>query len=177
LEKELKDKDCEYELEKLKKENDKLKRKLTDTEEILKNTQVQYLSLKNEFDAFTKRVEENKLKDKEEIFEKTIIKFLPILEDFIKSYEHLPQEFKDHKWTEWLNLVNKKINSFLQEQWIEIIPTIWEQVDEQIHEVIWIHPVDDNKKWKIIQEVKKWYILNKQDKQKVLLPAKVVLWQ
>lgn len=177
LQEELNDKNCKDELEILKKENEKLKRQLQDKEEILKNTQVQYLSLKNEFDAFTKRVEENKAKHKDEIFEKTIIKFLPILEDFMKSYEHLPEEFKEHKWTEGLNLINKKINSFLQEQWIEMIPTIWEQVDEQIHEVIWMHPVDDEKKWKIIQEVKKWYVIKKQDKQKVLLPAKVILWQ
>lgn len=171
-------KNCKSELEKLKQENEKLKKKLSDTEEILKNTQVQYLSLKNEFDAYQKRVEASKKKLEQDIFEKTILKMLPIVELFLISYEHLPEDFKNHKWTEGLSLISKKIEQFLKDNGIKLIPTVWEEVDEMLHEIIQVQPVEDSdKKWKILQEVKKGYMLEKGGEKKVLVPAKVVLWQ
>ena len=179
-----KDLDClkdmvkyEEEKEQMKEEINKLKKELKEKEEILKNTQLQYLQLKNDFDSFSRRVHENEQKTKQEIFEKTILKFIPILEDFIKSYEHLPEEFKNHKWTEWLSIINKKIWKFLEDNKIEIIDTSWD-INEEHHEIIWVNSVEDEeKKWKIIQEVTKWYIVNYGDKKKVLLPAKVIIWQ
>jgi len=163
------------ELEKLKEENKKLNKQLEEKDEILKNTQLQYLTLKNDFDLLTRRMKENELKLKDEILEKTILKFLPIFEDFMKSYEHLPEEFKEHKWTEWLSLINKKLNNFLQEYNIEIIKTVWEEVDDNLHEIIWVEPSDE--KNKVIKEITKGYLIKKWDDIKVLKPAKVIVWQ
>ena len=163
--------------EELKEKNEKLKKKISDMEEILKNTQVQYLSLKNEFDAYQRRQELQRKKLEQQTFEKIILKVLPILELFLISYEHLPEEFKEHKWTEGIDIVNKKIKQFLDEHNIEIIPTVWQQPDETKHEIIQIQEVDDKNKWKIIQEVKKGYILKTDEWEKVLIPAKVILWQ
>jgi len=170
-------KNCEKELEKLKQENEKLKRKLADSEEILKNTQLQYVQLKNEFDAYQRRIQAQQQKLKQEAFEKVILNVLPILELFLQSYDHLPEEFKEHKWTEGLTIINKKISQFLENSGIEIIPTIGETPDETMHEIIHVQEVPEDKKWKIIQEVKKWYILKTTDWKKVLTPAKVVIWQ
>jgi len=169
--------DLEKEYEKLKIENEKLQKKLSDMEEILKNTQIQYISLKNEFDAYQKRQQLQQKKLEQQTFEKVILKVLPILELFLISYEHLPEEFKEHKWTEWIDIINKKINQFLKDHNIEIISTVWEEPDETKHEIIQVQEVSDDKKWKIIQEVKKWYILKTEDGEKVLIPAKVILWQ
>jgi molecular chaperone GrpE len=108
---------------------------------------------------------------------KNILAILPILELFEVSYDHIPDEFKKHKWTEGLDIINKKIMNFLKENNIEIIPTIDEDVNEELHEVIWIQNTSEDKKWKIIQEVKKWYILKTKDWTKVLQPAKVIIWQ
>jgi len=163
------------ELEQLKQENEKLKKQLEEKEEILKNTQLQYITLKNDFDLLVRKMKEKELSLKDEILENTIVKFLPIFEDFIKSYEHLPEEFKEHKWTEWLSLINKKLNNFLQEHNIEIIKTIWEEVDDNVHEIIWVEPSEN--KNKIIKEITKWYIIKKWDSKKVLKPAKVIIWQ
>jgi len=170
-------KNCEKELEKLKQENEKLKKKLADSEEILKNTQLQYVQLKNEFDAYQRRIQAQQQKLKQEAFEKVILDILPILELFLQSYEHLPEEFKEHKWTEGLAIINKKISQFLENSGIEVIPTVGETPDEILHEIIHVQEVPEDKKWKIIQEVKKWYILKTPDGKKVLLPAKVVIWQ
>jgi len=162
---------------KLLEENEKLKKKLSDMEEILKNTQIQYLSLKNEFDAYQRRQELQKKKLEQQTFEKVLLKVLPILELFLLSYEHLPEDFKDHKWTEWIHIVNKKIQQFLKDHKIEIIPTVWVEPDETKHEIIQVQEVDDENKGKIIQEVKKGYILKTDEGEKVLIPAKVILWQ
>jgi len=160
----------------LKEENEKLNKKIKELEEILANSQIQYVSLKNEFDAYQKRIKDNEEKFKQAIFEKTILEIIPILELFMESYKHLPEEFKKHKWTEWLDIINKKILTFLENKWIEIIPTVWNEADENIHEIIHIQEVDDkNKKWKIIQEIKKWYVIKTKNWKKVLLPAKVVV--
>ncbi len=178
LEKELQKETKVYEdLEKTQKENEKLKKELKEQEEMLKNTQLQYVSLKNEFDSFSNRVKKNEEKQKDEIFEKIILKIIPVIELFVSSYEHLPKEFEGHKWTEWLDIINKKINSFLEEFNIEVIKTVWEEVDETKHEILWMEPTEDKSmKEKIVKEIKKWYILKNSDKNKVLMPAKVIVW-
>ncbi len=167
----------ENEIEKLKIENKKLKKTIKEMEEIIKNTQLQYISLKDEFDAYQNRVKSQQNKLKQETFEKVILDVLPIIEMFLQSYEYLPDEFKWHKWSEWLNIINKKIKSFFEDFWIEVIPTVWETPNEIMHEIIHIQNVSDKEKWKIIQEIKKWYMLKTPEGNKVLLPAKVILWE
>ena len=164
-------------IKKLEEEKEKLERKLKEQEEITKNTQLQYLTLKNDFNSFTNRVKEQEKKMKDEIFEKIILKLLPTIELMMLSYETLPDEFKNHKWTEWLTILHKKILSLLEELNISIIPTVWEEIDEEKHEIIWTKPWDEKNKWKIVEEVKKWYLIKYQDKAKVLQPAKVLIWQ
>jgi len=165
------------EIKELKKEKEKLERKLKEQEEITKNTQLQYLTLKNDFNSFTNRVKEQEKKMKDEIFENIILKLLPTIELMMLSYDTLPDEFKNHKWTEWLSILHKKILSLLDELNISIIPTIWEEVNEEKHEIIWTKPWDKKNKWKIVAEVKKWYIIKYPDKDKILQPAKVLIWE
>jgi len=164
-------------IEELKVEKEKLVRKLQEQEEITKNTQLQYLTLKNDFNSFTNRVKEQEKKMKDEIFEKIILKLLPTIELMMLSYDTLPDEFKNHKWTEWLSILHKKILSLLDELNISIIPTVWEEVDEEKHEIIWTKPWEEKNKWKILTEVKKWYVIKYPDKEKVLQPAKVLIWE
>jgi len=164
-------------IEELKKEKEKLERKLQEQEEITKNTQLQYLTLKNDFNSFTNRVKEQEKRMKDEIFENIILKLLPTIELMMLSYDTLPDEFKNHKWTEWLSILHKKILSLLDELNISIIPTVWEEVNEEKHEIIWTKSWDEENKWKIVAEVKKWYIIKYPDKEKILQPAKVLIWE
>jgi len=164
-------------IEELENEKEKLWRKLQEQEEITKNTQLQYLTLKNDFNSFTNRVKEQEKKMKDEIFEKIILKLLPTIELMMLSYDTLPDEFKNHKWTEWLSILHKKILSLLDELNISIIPTVWEDVDEDKHEIIWTQTWEEKNKWKIVTEVKKWYIIKYDDKEKILQPAKVLIWE
>ena len=164
-------------IKQIEEEKEKLERKLKEQEEITKNTQLQYLTLKNDFNSFTNRVKEQEKRMKDEIFEKIILKLLPTIELMMLSYETLPDEFKDHKWTEWLTILHKKILSLLDELNISIIPTVWEDIDDEKHEIIWTKPWDEEIKWKIVTEVKKWYIIRYTDKEKVLQPAKVLIWE
>ena len=77
-----------------------MKKELEEKKEILANTQVQYISIKNEFDAYQRRTMQQQKNLERDIFEKLIIKLLPILELFLISYEHLPNEFKNNKWAD-----------------------------------------------------------------------------
>jgi molecular chaperone GrpE (heat shock protein) len=60
--------------------------------------------------------------------------------------------------------------------WLEKIPSVWKNVDEQLHEVIHVKEINDNdKKWKIIEEVKPGYFIKIGNQKKVLQAAKVIL--
>lgn len=178
LEKEVENKDYEEKIKQLENENKKLQAKLKDSEEILKNTQLQYISLKNEFDSYQRRTKLQLDEIKQEINEKNILWILPIIELFELSYKHIPEEFKDNKWTEWLNIIKNKIDEFLKNNNIELIETIWQELNEEYHEAIWMKDVEDKKlKNKIVEEVKKWYLIKYPDKKKVLQAAKVLLWK
>ncbi len=164
-------------IKELEEEKQKLERKLQEQEEITKNTQLQYLTLKNDFNSYTNRVKEQEKKMKDDIFENVILKLLPTIELMTLSYDTLPEEFKNHKWTEWLTILHKKILSLLDELNISIIPTVWEEIDDEKHEIIWTKPWDKKNKWKIAAEVKKWYIIKYPDREKVLQAAKVLIWE
>lgn len=165
-------------IEELQIQSKNLQKNLKEQSELTKNAQLQYLTIKNEFDAFSNRVQQNEKRTENEIFEKIILKIIPIIELFALSYEHLPDEIVEHKRSEWLEIINKKIWEFLNDSKIHIIATVWETPDESMHELIWTHPVEDKKqKWLIVTEVRKWYLIDYWDTKKTLIPAKVIIWE
>ena len=181
LKNELKDKEkneTENYISKLKEKHLKTKKELKKYKEIATTTQSQYINLKNEFDLFTNRInnekEENKIKNIIDI----INKILPFIDNLSKSLEHIPEEFKDNNFINWIILTYKHFQNTLETMWVFEINSIWEEADPELHQPLWLEQTNDKKlKWKIIKEIEKGYIFKKNDTKKVIRIAKVIVWE
>ena len=161
------------EIEQLSQENTKLLEEIDKLKEILSNTQSQYIGLKNDFDLFQNKI---KVEEKEKEFKLLVDIFkrlLPVLNDVFVLWTNVPKQIKENKWFEWYLIIEKKLQDFLKNFNINVIPTVWNSIDEQLHEIVWV--VNWNKKWQIVQEVQKWYYIKNNWEKLVILPAKVIV--
>lgn len=128
---------------------DKTEEKSLKTEEVKDDDK--YLRLAAEFENYKKRT----IKEKQEIVNETKIRMLTSIldidNDISIALNSLPKE-----QTEGLNLILKKLESFLKTMGIEEIQT--DEYDKDIHEVISMVPSDDP--GKIISVVSKGYSIN-----------------
>lgn len=165
------------EIEKLTEENKQLKSEIDKLNNILKNTQQQYLSLKNDFDAHVNRTKSNEETNKINMQINLLKKILPVFDDFFTSIQMLPEDIKKSKVWEWLILIWDKLLKELDHQYIQQIKTIWEAPNEEFHDILSMQNTDDEtQKGKIIAEIKRWYYIKKDWSTRVIYPAKVVVW-
>ena len=162
-------------IEELEKENKVLTKKLDEMKMILANTQHQYMDLKTDFDRFQTRMENDVVSRKNQIKIDFFKKALPVFDDIFQGLENTPDTIIEDKWYEWFSLVWKNIQNFLSAYDIKIIPTVWVELDENMHEAISAIPGKEEDKWKVIQEIKKWYYMEVEGIKKVILPAKVII--
>ncbi len=165
----------EKKIKELEKENKLLNKKLEEMKMTLANTQHQYMDLKTDFDNFQRRMEEDAGTRRDQIKIDFFRKALPIFDDIFQWLENTPDNIVEDKWYEGFSLVWKNIQNFLSNYNIAIIPTVWTELDEKFHEAISVVPGKSKDKWKIIQEIKKWYYIESDGKKEVILPAKVII--
>lgn len=156
----------------------KLEKKLKDQEEITQRAQSDYFRLKMERDQYVSRTESMKATLKTDTLVSTAQKLLPAVSQLAQTVQTMPQEFSESSRAQWVSLVYTKITSQLEWLHIESInPEVWIEPDLMVHIPISSQPVDDKKQqWKIISVIETWFKYKKDDAEKVIIPAKVIVW-
>ena len=95
--------------------------------------------------------------------EEIILKILPILDNIYLAELHVPEELKNHAWTDGFNKIKNQLRDFLQKEGIEVIKAIGQPFNPEFMESI------DGEGDKVSEEVQKGYTLN----GKLIRPAKV----
>lgn len=94
-----------------------------------------------EFTNYRKRVD----REKEDMFLEARItvlaKFLPVIDDFARAIENIPEELIEHNWTQGVRLVNDKFATLLQNNGLVEINPVGELFDPMQHEAV---GMDDN---------------------------------
>lgn len=126
-----------------------------------------YLRLHAEFDNYRKRT----LKEKTDLVktgnEKTILGVLPIVDDFERAMPLIPEDAR-----EGVELIYTKFKNFLKQNGVEIIPTIGQPFDSELHEAITTIPAQsEEQRNKIVDCIEQGYTLN----GKVIRFAKVIV--
>lgn len=129
-----------------------------------------YIRLLAEFDNYKKRT----LKEKSDLLKyggENIIKaLLPVIDDFDRAIENLPEE--DSPIKEGIQLIHKKFSTFLEQNNVKVIETKDAEFNTDFHEAATLFPAaDESQKNKIIDCVQKGYTYN----DKVIRYAKVVV--
>lgn len=99
--------------------------------------------------------------------EELILKFLPILDNICLAEKQMPNDLKDHKWTEGILQIKAQIADFLKSQGVEEIKTEGMKFDPNFHEVV--EEIEGGEPGMIVEEIQKGYLLN----GRVMRPAKV----
>jgi len=129
-----------------------------------------YLRLMADFDNYKKKT----LKEKSDLIkyngEKIFVNMLPIIDDFERAIDHLPEG--DDPIKEGIILIHSKFIGFLNQNGVKEIKTKDEKFDTDFHEAVTLFPSGDEKmKGNIIDCVQKGYTFH----DKVIRYAKVVV--
>ena len=166
--------DIQDKIQKLKEKEDKKKKKvgancnstllLQKENEELKN---QLLRTSAEMQNFRKRMEEEKRGIIEFATSQIITEILPVIDNFDRSFEHLPENLQNEEWVKGVSHILDQCHKFLQKYNIiamEIKPG--EQLDPCFHEVMM--PGEGNP-GEILEVLQKGYLIG----DRVLRTAKV----
>lgn len=155
----------------------KLEKKLKDQEEITQRAQSDYYRLKMEWDQYVTRTESMKANLKVEALVTTAQKLLPAVSQLAQTVQTMPEEFSDSSWAQGVTLVYSKISSQLD--WLNIVsiaPEAWTEPDLMYHIPISSMPVENKKhQGKVVSVIETWFLYKKDDVEKVIIPAKVIV--
>ncbi len=122
-----------------------------------------------EFDNYRKRTEEERKQLIPMAQARTLLELTPVLDNFRRATDHLPEELKNNNWVTGVLYVEKQLEQIFEQFGVQKIKTIGEAFDPKLHEAISTEVVEGVEPNKIIAEIESGYTLN----GTVLKPAKV----
>lgn len=99
-------------------------------------------------------------------------RFLPVLDDFARAFQALPQEFAEHPWLGGITLIQRKIAGILESENVTPIDLQpGDAFDPLYHQAILYQEVPGFEDGQVVAEVERGYILG----ERLLRPAAVVV--
>lgn len=131
-----------------------------------------YLRLYSEFDNFRKRTAKEKIELFQTGGENVLSTLLPLVDDFERAIKSNVDITDATIISDGVNLIYNKFKSTLSNKGLEVMKTVGEPFNTDLHEAITNIPAPKEElKGKVIEELEKGYILN----GKVIRFAKVVI--
>ena len=100
-----------------------------------------------------------------------VSKLLPVIDDFDRAFANVPEAIAKDSWFDGIRLVNKKLNSILENANIERINAVGQPFDPNFHEAILQEPSDEYESGVVIRELQSGYKLG----DRVIRPVLVVV--
>jgi molecular chaperone GrpE len=123
-----------------------------------------------DFENYRKRTEESKPRWIEEANLEMIVKILPVIDNFERANQYIPENLKNHDWVRGIQLIEKHLNDILASTGLQKIAVkSGDEFDPNIHEAISSEENPQIKPDHIIEVVETGYKLGSQ----VIRPAKV----
>ncbi len=122
-----------------------------------------------DFDNFRKHAD----KEKKSLFQlaqaRTLLELTPVLDNFRRATEHLPEHLKNDNWVTGVLYIEKQLEQIFESLGITKIKSVGEPFDPNLHEALSTEPSGSVAKDHIIAELESGYTLDGH----VLKPAKV----
>lgn len=154
-----------------------LEKQLSESQEIAKRAQSDYLRLKRDMDAHIERTQQAQRQMSEDTLITVAQKMLPGILQLEQTTLHIPEESKASWRSQGVLLSYQKIIAELALLGIEEhIPEIGWDLDLMFEIPLWTQPVDDAAlKTKVSAVAQNWFVYTKADPQRIILPAKVFI--
>lgn len=122
-----------------------------------------------EFANYKRRVEREQAESRQRGINEAVTRVLPIIDDFERAMQFVPEELKDNPWLNGLTLLLSKFDKFLAESNVEKIDPTGQMFDPTRHEAIAVEETDEVESGLVITTLQKGYISG----DRVLRPALV----
>lgn len=101
-----------------------------------------------------------------------LARLVPVIDDFERAFQSLPEELNDNPWLEGVQLIQRKIHTILETENVELIKIeVGDAFDPLFHQAVLYQEVDGFEDGQIVAVVEKGYILG----ERVLRPSMVVV--
>jgi molecular chaperone GrpE len=122
-----------------------------------------------EFSNYKRRTQQQLADSKKTGALEALGKILPVVDDFERALDSIPEEFKEHAWTSGTALILKNIQKVLDEYNVEILDPVGEEFDPMMHEAIGMDDSGEYASGLVTTTLQKGY----KSGDKVLRPAMV----
>jgi molecular chaperone GrpE len=122
-----------------------------------------------DFRNLKRRTENERATLADETREKVIKKILPVVDDFERALQTVSEDMKNAPWVTGVQLVEKKLKSFLESERVTEIPSLDQDFNPNLHEAVQIDEDSSGSKEYVSEVYQKGYKLG----DKVIRPAVV----
>lgn len=122
-----------------------------------------------EFTNYRRRTQQQLSDSKQQGAVDALAKILPVIDDFERAFDNVPEELSDHPWVTGTSLILKNIQKVMDEFSIEVIDPVGEEFDPNIHEAIGMDDESEFDSGLVTTTLQKGY----KSGEKVLRPALV----
>ncbi|MGA7670379.1 MAG: nucleotide exchange factor GrpE [Nitrolancea sp.] len=98
--------------------------------------------------------------------ENLISRILPVIDDFHRANDSVPQEERDNPWIQGMRLIERKMWSILEAEGVKPIEAVGKPFDPSVHEAV---SVDSDGGDTVVEEFQKGYTLH----DRIIRPAMV----
>lgn len=124
-----------------------------------------------EFANARKRLERQRVDARRNATIDVVNKLLPILDDFDRAVENVPDDVADHDWFEGVALVHRKLRSILESLGVERIEALGQAFDPNYHEAVLREESEEYGSGIVIKVLQPGYCLD----DRVIRPSMVVV--
>jgi molecular chaperone GrpE len=122
-----------------------------------------------EFANYKKRVEAEREEVRRASNEALLLKLLPVVDDFERAFQKIPQEAADSPWVSGINMILRKLQAILESQGVAPIQAAGRPFDPQQHEAVLMEETAEHPDGTVVAELQRGYLLG----ERVLRPAQV----
>ncbi len=124
-----------------------------------------------EFDNYRKRTDKEKKKNYEVGASDFITKILPVVDNFERALDSVPDEEKDSGLAQGVGMIYKQLAKVLEDEGVTVIETEGKEFDPMLHNAVMQQENEDYESGFIIQELQKGYMY----KDKVIRHSMVIV--
>lgn len=122
-----------------------------------------------DFANYKKRIERQQSSVYQNAIGQVVRRYLEVLDDLELALKDRPQEGEGAAWAEGIELIYRKLKSFLEAEGVTPIEALGQPFDPNLHEAISEEPSEDHDSGQVIDVLQTGYMLG----DRVLRPAKV----
>jgi molecular chaperone GrpE len=124
-----------------------------------------------EFANARKRLERSRAEARQNATIELITSLLPILDDYERALDHVPEAIAGDDWVSGVSLIYRKLLGILERENIQRIPSVGQPFDPNFHEAVMQEASEEYESGVVVRELQSGYRLE----NRVIRPAMVVV--